>query len=209
MNENAMTGRARVREADTEADTAAAAPDRRTRGAVMLSAVPGSVRALAARLGASRTSVSDWRSGRTLPSEELRAMLESVCGIPLRAWDERDAAPAKAPADGESVPFDLGASSFRVLCDRLQLIESQGAEATTAEVVNVSKEIRAHEDGALKRETGQRAFEERVERALLSPTRQPFYQRVVNMVVDALKPYPDALRDVLAALDAAAEEGDA
>lgn len=214
MNENAVTGRARAREADTEADAGHQSADTRTRGAVMLNEFPGSVRALASQLGVGRTSVSDWRAGRATPNEEFRAVVARVCGIPARAWDERVAAPEPTSAsldDDDSVDalFDLAESSLRVLCARQSLIEKQGAGATTAEIVNVSKEIRAHMQETHKREIGQEAFERRVEQAVINPARQPFYQRAVNAVVDALKPHPEALKDVLSALDAAAEEVDA
>lgn len=179
----------------------------------MLADTPGSVRALAHQLGVGRTSVSDWRAGRAVPADDLRLVLQRECGIPVRAWDERGELSVTSDDESTSdvdLSMSLDVAAVRTLRARQVLLEAQGAGATTTEIVNISKEVRAHRQDAEKHAIGREAFERRVEEAVMDPAKQPFYQRAINAVVDALKPHPEALADVLAALDAAAEmEADA
>jgi transcriptional regulator with XRE-family HTH domain len=48
----------------------------------------GAARELAKRLGIDETAVSRWRSGKLKPGTEMRALLEDICGIHWRLWDQ-------------------------------------------------------------------------------------------------------------------------
>lgn len=56
---------------------------------------------LARKLGVSAQAVSAWLSGAAMPRPEKMAQIESLLGIPMRAWTEEPATPAAAaPAEG-------------------------------------------------------------------------------------------------------------
>lgn len=104
------------------ADKGARTPDSaRTEGQRLLLLVPGSLTELTARLGAGRSTVSDWRRGAGVPGPDARARLHAAYGIPVRAWDlkPQGETPLAAPA----------APHRRLTPERLAQIEAEDAEA--------------------------------------------------------------------------------
>ena len=194
-------------------------------GQVLLSAAAERLVDVAERLHVGVSTVSDWRRGAKSPGGHARKRLAEVYGIPPESWDrparslmpgevggdrlrrlagELDDAPAHVPMelDTDGPPLE---STLRMLDQQLMRLANGGTDEDFKQAEGIRKMLATR----AQQETSKRTLDAYIERSLINPTRQPFYQRVVNMVVDALKPYPDALRDVLAALDAAAEEGDA
>lgn len=191
---------------------------------MLLSAAAERLVDVAERLHVGVSTVSDWRRGAKSPGGHARKRLAEVYGIPTGAWDrparslipgevggdrlrrlagEMDAPPAPVlELDTDGPPLE---STLRMLDQQLQALINGGTDEDFKKAEGLRKLLATR----AQQETSKRTIDAYIERSLISPTRQPFYQRVVNMLVDALKPYPDALRDVLAALDAAAEEGDA
>lgn len=171
---------------------------------------------VAAELHVGVSTVSDWRRGAKSPGGHARRRLAEVYGIPPEAWDR----PAqRVGGDGlrdreaedypEPVPMELDPdappleSTLRMLDAQLMRLANGGTDEDFKQAEGIRKMLATR----AQQEKDKRTIDAYIERAVINPTRQPFYQRVTNMVVDALKPYPDALRDVLAALDAAQEDG--
>lgn len=182
-------------------------------GQRLLSAAAERLVDVAERLHVGVSTVSDWRRGAKSPGGHARRRLAEVYGIPPESWDRPaqrvggdrfadDVAPVPMELDTDGPPLE---STLRMLDAQLMRLANGGTDEDFKQAEGIRKMLATR----AQQEKDKRTLDAYIERSLISPTRQPFYQRVVNMVVDALKPYPDALRDVLAALDAAAEEGDA
>lgn len=157
---------------------------------------------IAAECGVSKALVSNWRTGIRLPSPDARERLELAYGIPQDEWDVRHASDEPAPSmelDPDAPPLE---STLRMLDAQLMRLANGGTDEDFKQAEGIRKMLATR----AQQEKDKRTIDAYIERAVINPTRQPFYQRAVNLVVDALKPHPDALRDVLAALDAAQEE---
>ena len=182
----------------------------------MLSAAAERLVDVAERLHVGVSTVSDWRRGAKSPGGHARKRLAEVYGIPPGSWDrpaprvggersawDLDAEPVPVvELDPDAPPLE---STLRMLDAQLMRLANGGTDEDFKQAEGIRKMLATR----AQQEKDKRTIDAYIERAVINPMRQPFYQRAVNMVVDALKPYPDALRDVLAALDAAAEEGDA
>lgn len=57
---------------------------------------------LARKLGVSAQAVSAWLSGAAMPRPEKMAQIESLLGIPMRAWTEHEEPVAAEPAPPEA-----------------------------------------------------------------------------------------------------------
>lgn len=182
-------------------------------GQALLSAAAERLVDVAERLHVGVSTVSDWRRGAKSPGGHARRRLAEVYGIPPESWDRPaqrvggdrfadDVAPVPMELDTDAPPLE---STLRMLDAQLMRLANGGTDEDFKQAEGIRKMLATR----AQQEKDKRTIDAYIERAVINPTRQPFYQRAVNMVVDALKPYPDALRDVLAALDAAAEEGDA
>ena len=161
---------------------------------------------IATECGVSKALVSNWRTGLRLPSPDARERLELAYGIPQDEWDVRHVDESAPVADAVELDPDAPPleSTLRMLDQQLMRLANGGTDEDFKQAEGIRKMLATR----AQQEKDKRTIDAYIERAVINPTRQPFYQRTVNLVVDALKPHPDALRDVLAALDAAAEEGD-
>jgi len=173
-------------------------------GQVLLSAAAERLVDVAERLHVGVSTVSDWRRGAKSPGGHARRRLAEVYGIPPESWD-RPAGEVSLPVlpvvelDPDAPPLE---STLRMLDAQLMRLANGGTDEDFKQAEGIRKMLATR----AQQEKDKRTIDAYIERAVINPTRQPFYQRAVNMVVDALKPHPDALRDVLAALDAAQEE---
>lgn len=111
------------RTADSRPRTADSA---RTEGQRLLLLVPGSLTDLTARLGAGRSTVSDWRRGAKLPEHDARVRLHAAYGIPVSAWDRK---PERAADPMAPAPPTLATSPYADLDpDRRHRFEAEDAE---------------------------------------------------------------------------------
>lgn len=175
----------------------------RTGGQELLRSVDAPLNEIATECGVSKALVSNWRTGKLIPQPPERAVLERVYGIPAAEWDVFDMAHVdESPPlefDEDAPPLE---STLRMLDQQLMRLANGGTDEDFKQAEGIRKMLATR----AQQEKDKRTIEAYIERSLINPARQPFYQRVVNMVVDSLKPHPEALADVLAALDAAAEE---
>ena len=181
-------------------------------GQVLLSAAAERLVDVAERLHVGVSTVSDWRRGAKSPGGHARRRLAEVYGIPPESWDRPaqrvggdrfadDVAPVPMELDTDAPPLE---STLRMLDAQLMRLANGGTDEDFKQAEGIRKMLATR----AQQEKDKRTIDAYIERAVINPTRQPFYQRAVNLVVDALKPHPDALRDVLAALDAAQEDTD-
>lgn len=198
------TNRTRAREGTTPRAA------EQSEGQALLSAAAERLVDVAERLHVGVSTVSDWRRGAKSPGGHARRRLAEVYGIPPESWDRPaqrvggdrfadDVAPVPMELDTDAPPLE---STLRMLDAQLMRLANGGTDEDFKQAEGIRKMLATR----AQQEKDKRTIDAYIERAVINPTRQPFYQRTVNLVVDALKPYPDALRDVLAALDAAQEE---
>ena len=138
----------------------------------------------------SKALVSNWRTGKLKPQPPERAVLERVYGIPSQEWDVIDMSDEAELEDDGALVFDEDAppleSTLRMLDQQLQRL----ANGATDEDFKQAEGIRKMLATRFSAEKDKRVIDAYIERALVNPERQPFYQRTVNAVVDALKPHP-------------------
>lgn len=214
-------GRARARKADKVADKPPEPADTRTRGQVLLSAVEGTVREVAAKAGLGRSAISDWKTGKKVPGDDARATLEQAFGIPRRAWDELASAPAPsskstkasatatpsprtkakpAPAAQRSEPAELLAAledgalppTLAMVDEQITILRSLHQPAEGSKPLTASESIRVAE--AIGKLTGQRA---KLEEAALDLEARlvghPTWVRLKALLRQLLLPHPELL----------------
>jgi hypothetical protein len=160
---------------------------------------------ICAALGANKSCVSRWLSGRTLPSDERQAQIERVWpAVPAAAWKRREGAPAGSGDQGAEPPdTEADAGSRERAAAHLRRVqawrERAEREGTAVEVAKAHEaERKALELCA--RLAGELTFDEA--RVLESPR----FRAAAAAIFDALRPHPEALRavrDALARLEAA------
>jgi hypothetical protein len=171
----------------------------RSLGAAHLSRVGKTQEEIAAELRVSRALVGHWLTGTRVPGRERRPLLQACYSIDPEAWDapEVATAPATAPA-----PLDWGDGSPRAKAERLErmvreLLDGLAADpkATPLERARVMASAAATLSllGRLTGET-QEISEHRI-------VRLPAWRRLVDRVLAALRPHPEALASVSEALE--------
>jgi hypothetical protein len=195
-----------ARPATDDAPPAPTSPPLRSEGQRLLLAVSGSLASIAAAVGAgSKQSVSDWRTGKQVPSRETRAKLFAAYEIPPEAWalaPGTTAAPTPpSPAEvAAELAFDTAiAAAPSTLRDCLTLLAAVQAERakptlTPAERVKLSDTEARILALRHRLETKAEMIEDRIVRE------HPMWQRMKKTIVRALVKYPDAARAVVAAI---------
>ncbi len=174
----------------------------RSRGAGLLSRVGQTQAQLASRLGVSTGIVAMWISGQRKPGLPNRKMLLDALKIPIESWDEEVSTPASVPpprVERDSQPWGEAAASFRI--ERLQRIVDAQLDQLDAplddmgplEHAKVTTEVARNLD-RLRALRGEALPEVKV-------LRLPAWIALRDRILAALKPHPDALRDVLDELD--------
>lgn len=182
---------------------------------------PEKVGDIAASVGVSSGLVSRWRRGDRVPSLDARRALEASFGIPAESWDlAPDAAPesagrapsskqkvkvASAPEDAEDETSAAPGSALTGYVSKVDaqirmLEELQGSgDLSTGELVRVADSItklltlKGNEE---KRIAAMRSELEK-EYEHLAVQEAPFIRRYTDRILEALRPHPEALRDVI------------
>lgn len=161
---------------------------KRSRGAVMLAQVGDSQAEIAAKVKCKREEVSYFQTGSRNPGPMNRTRFKKHYGIPETAWDEEPERPkAAAPAAVDE--------SIQGRVDRLQRTIDYFQEAALTDPQMTTRErlavlgdaIAALRD--LARLTGE--SQEISEAKLL---KLPVLRKIVDDLVRALEPWPDAMR---------------
>ncbi len=165
---------------------------------------------IAAVCGVSSAAVSQWNAGKKQPAPASREVLEQRFGIPRLAWDRpagwsadtpvtpRAPTPSEVNRLGRPVT-DSASSTPTTLAEVLARIEEL-AELAQAPDLTPSERLKL-EDTRVKYYTlahriirDQELSEEKIVR------RHPLFARVARSIVVTLRPWPDAMRAVAAAL---------
>jgi transcriptional regulator with XRE-family HTH domain len=150
--------------------------------------------AVATKLGANKGTVHRWVNGERQPSAEVRQRLEDVLGIPLASWGQSagvaPARPVQAAQDIVRASRGADDDAFEALLAEIGDIDTSKLLATDA-----AKIIKLRWDMLADAEKRRRTREDQL-------AGHPSFARVVEALVRALKPYPDAL---VAARDALSE----
>lgn len=188
------------------AKRAAADPEVQSEGQRLLLEQPGSHAEVAAAVGCSKQMVSYWRRGEKRPGRASRTKIAAVFGIDPSAWERAPgASPAPAPPAPEAPaprhrPAPVGKPST---LDEVEQQLSMLRELQRDDALLASERVRlADSVGKLlaikaRLERDQELLEDRVVR------QHPFWARVKAAVLGALRPHPDAARDVAEALSEA------
>ncbi|MDB4946220.1 MAG: hypothetical protein JWP97_5754 [Labilithrix sp.] len=175
-----------------------------TRAGDLISRCADSHAEIAAKLGVDKSLVTRWRSGARRPSDEDMATLERLYGTPEEleppSLDEPDAVEPRAPR----APFvedekDRAESNndrlHRYIREGMRELENDTELSGVKRAEALKKLVDAQV--ALDRSTGENAL------TMTRIVAHPEFRRCVRLVVDAVSPFPDALRAVTKALDAA------
>jgi transcriptional regulator with XRE-family HTH domain len=169
----------------------------KTEGQRLLVAIAGSHQDVATRLGTSRQAVHQWRRGEKIPGASMRARASEVLGISSDSWDRQPGELATPGPVPPSVPVIGGneVSELDVLIAHVAAERAKGNLTATNLRDNIKLESQLREQRT-----------KALERAELQETRivtaHPFWKRIRGTILAALRPYPDATRDVAAALEA-------
>jgi transcriptional regulator with XRE-family HTH domain len=146
----------------------------------------------------SHGSVTDWRSGRSVPSAEGRERIAAVYGIPPVTWSLRPGTKVNAEPTVETVAAVAGPapSSLDDCMALLAVLRKDRAQQglSPADRVRLSDAearilaLRARLEAARELSEGRYVFE------------HPAWLRIKRMMVRALEPYPKALTAVLQGL---------
>jgi transcriptional regulator with XRE-family HTH domain len=185
-----------------------------TKAAVALRRIVMTQPEKAVRLGVSAFTVHRWETGATRPPKDLREKVRAVFGIPIEAWELLPSEP-----DPPGMPMAPAPDDDPILDD-----EELGAEAQTIDgrVSEVERALRTLMSEVAKSEGSARERAnvlETVTRTLGQIARMrgtyelgarlfklPVYRRLRTALLDALKPYPEAMTAVADALEKVAAE---
>jgi hypothetical protein len=195
--------------AKTEIGRRSSAP--RTEGQRRLLAVDLAVRKLAEQLRVSPGLLSEWRAGAKLPGPKWRGRLEAELAIPATSWTRRPegarppktkpaAPPAPAPTAAE-LDEDLVAEPITVEAARahaktlFDALNDPGDDLEPALRSRLSDSYTKALALVGKLELDAQALDHRI------ATENPRWHAIRKTIAKALEPHPDALRDVIAALE--------
>jgi transcriptional regulator with XRE-family HTH domain len=170
-------------------DASARATHRRNRGAVLLARIGETQSKIATRTKCTRVQVAYFESGQRVPGPLNRARFKKEYGIPETAWDEEPTAIVPPPQTGpvdESIAGRV--ARLQRTIDQIQEEAQTDPETTRREKVAVLKgAIEAL--ALLAKITGE--SQEMSEARLI---RLPAMRRLVEQLLKALEPWPEAMR---------------
>lgn len=172
----------------------------RTKGAVEFSKLCGKIASAAAKLSVSQPTISLWRSGKRVPHERHQLEIEEKFGIPRALWTELPDEPDRGPvaeepatiADARALARDDLAMAQRLTRQALRDAENEpDLQRQAAIITKLTSSLQAQQRMAgTSRELDPKQI-------LASPA----WDEVENAMVAALRPWPDAMVAVKAALD--------
>jgi transcriptional regulator with XRE-family HTH domain len=181
----------------------------RTRGAAMLAARAERQQEIADAIGMSRSAVANFATGAAIPTPTTRAQLATLYGIPVGSWTQpvtttarskarntakTAKADAKALSGGPSGGKAAAAALVRHLDAQRREAEERGEDNKALRLTEMQR--RAIVDYARLNGELSEGEEARL-------TRSQKWISLRSRILDALAPFPDAIRAVIAALQEA------
>ena len=181
----------------------------RSRGSIAFAKCTGTSRDWAQRLGLSVQSVGAYRTGDRSPSNETRQKIEDMGGPAAILWDEPAplglprAPRPKREAPTEATPDDTAAVAAALL-GHIQGLQAELDDPEATSELELPQRIRCADQLAaaadkLSRITGVRL----TERMILA---SPLWAELLEKIVAALDPWPDAQRAVATAITPATKD---
>src|SRR3954447_1870783 len=155
-------------------------------------ALEGSLAQIAKPIGASRSSVDEWRKGASVPEDRYRRAIATHYGIPYAAWGdggEPDAELDEADDGRSGDPLDEYRRAIRYV--RRQL---KSGALTARERAQLNDSYLRSVEKMLKLEQARAMLEDRTIREHVK------WKRLKAEIIAALLPHPAAARDVEAAI---------
>lgn len=166
------------------------------KGAVEFAAMPGGLREKSQRFRVSDATISAWQLGNRKPAAQKRREIHEAGGPEPESWDELVPEIAAAPAREPEAPVAATPAAARSEADRLlatvralQDAADDGAGLDLQARVRVAERLAAMV-ATLGRLTGDAVINER------QILRSPAAREIENAIVEALAPWPDAMRAV-------------
>lgn len=177
-------------------------PPPRSAGAVRLSAVDLTQEQKAHRLGVLREQVTYWETGARVPATAHRRLIFAAFAIPMQAWDEPASGATDVPAQLLSMTYrDMG-DYLRGLVGRLAHMANESANSDNPKLfARYSREAVAAY-AQLGRCTG-----ETLDMSEERTARLPAVRRTGRKILEALTPWPEALKAVVAVLEEIEKNG--
>ncbi len=161
----------------------------RSKGAVLFAAVGATQAEAKRKLGVrSEGLIAMWKNGQRVPKLANRKQLLAKYKIPIEAWDEPPDSPSEwgnAAAMGQVEMLEAFASKVRG--------EIASGESTMLEKIKMARELARLEE-ELRRLKGADVVE-------IDVIRHPKWLALKTTILSVLERHPDALRDVVAALE--------
>lgn len=171
----------------------------RSQGAKLFAATGKTQATLAAELDVSTGIVAFWQSGKRTPNLPNRQAIHELYGIPVVAWDQAPTDERGPRAGAASAGAEPGTSTFESRVSRLDLEASDALDRLKADKsITTLERVKAVESLGktliqLRRLRGEDASEVRV-------LHHPRWIELRTAILEVLTRYPDALRDVIAAV---------
>ena len=173
-------------------------------GQRLLLEVRGSLAEIAAAVGVSKQIVSYWRRGEKSPSASARAKVHELYGIEPAAWDRvpTGAAPAApAAARGDRPPAAAVPGARAATLDEVENLLAWLGRQRNDPSLKQSERVRFADAETKALALRARLEEKREMLEARTVDEHPRFVAVLGAITAALKPFPDATRAVIAALE--------
>lgn len=175
------------------------------RGAAAFRKLPGTAKMWAARLGKSDATIYAYRDGRRVPPKEEREIIHADWNGPAPdEWDTlvTDGEPPRAPREPHAVEPatpEAAAGEAAKLLARIRDLQDE-CEAAGTDAHDLPQRIRMADTlAAAISKLGQLTGTRVTERAILA---SPHWLQLEEALLEALAPWPDAMRAVATKLEA-------
>lgn len=179
----------------------------RSAGSVALQRFPERQVDIADRLQVDRTLIARWGSGDRAPTPAQRKLLRAVVGIPIGAWDKpAEEAPVLPVSVEESIP--LSAVSFRAETQKLfdETVRLRRRAEGFRETNNDKMYIKFLREAAVQQTLLGRLLGVTTQISEERMVRTPAFRNVVDRIMTAMAPWPEALRAIIETLEILEED---
>lgn len=163
---------------------------------------------IADRIQVDRTLVARWGTGDRSPTPAQRKLLRACCGIPIAAWGKpAEAAPVlPSSVDEESLP--LSATSFRAETQKLfdETVRLRRRAEAFRESNNDKMYIKFLREAAVQQTLLGRLLGVTSQISEERMLRVPAFRSLIDRVLRAVAPFPEALRAIIETLEILEED---
>jgi len=188
---------------------ARAEPRTRSAGSVVLQRLGERQVDIAAKLGVDQSLVARWGTGERVPTPAQRKLLRAELGIQISAWDKPpEAAPRVVPPPDEFKSTPLNGVSFRVETQRLydEVIRLRQRAEGYREANDDRMYMKALREAAIQQTLLGRLLGVTTQISEERILRMPAFRHLIDRVLSAVAPWPEALRAIIETLEVLEED---